>query len=127
MIILVWKIKELGELNDMGRKLCGNINLLISKINRDNSSWRVDNIPDQLQVICQTLTTFIKGLTRHQRTAATHVLVFMISEETRRRKPYALPVQCIPYKGLADGKVCDLANDVIREMCKRQMKVAGEI
>ena len=126
MIVLAWKIKELGELNDIGRKLFGDITLLVAKVKSNDSVWTVENIPNQLQVIRQTLITFIKGVTRHQRTAATHILVFMVSEETRRRKPYALPAQCLPYKGLADSKVRDLANEIISEMCKRQMKVAGE-
>ena len=91
MIILAWKTKELEELNDIRRKLCGGITLLIVKIENDDSIWTVENVPDQLRVIRQTLITFIKGLTRYQRTAATHILVFMISSETRRMKPYALP------------------------------------
>ncbi|XP_065889311.1 uncharacterized protein [Dysidea avara] len=49
----------------------------------------------------------------------------MISTEDRRRKPYALPVQCVPYKGLSDSKVRDLANNIISEMVKRKMNVAG--
>lgn len=126
MIVLAWTIKELGELNVMGRKLLGDFTLLVAKVKNNNSVWTVENIPNQLQVIRRTLTAFIKGVTRQQRTAATHILVFMISEETRRRKPYALPVQCLPYKGLADSKVRSLANEIIREMCKRQMKVAGK-
>ena len=64
-------------------------------------------------------------MTRHQQTAASHILVFMISTEDRRRKPYALPVQCVPYKGLSDSKVRDLANNIISEMVKRKMNVAG--
>lgn len=123
---MAWTIKELGELNVMGRKLLGDITLLVAKVKNNNSVWTVENIPNQLQVIRRTLAAFIKGVTRQQRTAATHILVFMISEETRRRKPYALPVQCLPYKGLADSKVRRLANEIIREMCKRQMKVAGK-
>ena len=91
---MAWKINELEELNDIRRKLCGDITLLIVKIENDDSIWTVENVPDQLRVIRQTLITFIKGLTRYQRTAATHILVFMISDETRM-KPYALPVQCI--------------------------------
>ena len=51
----------------------------------------------------------------------------MISSEERRKKPYALPGQCIPYKGLGDRTVRDLANAIIREMSKHQMKVAGEV
>ena len=84
-----------------------------------------DNIPSQLSSLCQKLTSFIKGITRHQRTAATHVLVFMISAEDRRKRPYALPVQCIPYKGLTDAKIRELANKIIVEMTKRKMNVAG--
>ena len=85
MIVLAWKIKELGELNEIGRKLFGDITLLVARVNNDDSIWTVENIPNQLQGIRKTLIAFIKGVTRHQRIAATHILVFMISEETRRR------------------------------------------
>ena len=51
----------------------------------------------------------------------------MISnEEINRQKPYALPVQCLPYKGLSDAKVWKLANEIINEMIRRGMKVAGK-
>jgi len=49
----------------------------------------------------------------------------MISNEERNNKSYALPVQCLPYKGLSDMKVRELANYIIQEMVKRRMKVAG--
>jgi len=63
------------------------------------------------------VVAFITGLTRHQRITATHVLDFMISNE---EQPYALPIQCIPYKGISDAKVRELANKVIHEMVKRK-------
>ena len=50
----------------------------------------------------------------------------MISNEERSKRPYALPIQCIPYKGLSDAKVRDLVNKIISEMVKRKMKVAGK-
>ena len=49
----------------------------------------------------------------------------MISAEDRKKKPYAIPVQCIAYKGLKDAEVRNIANSIIREMHKRGMKVAG--
>ena len=49
----------------------------------------------------------------------------MISNEERSKRSYALPIQCIPYKGLSDAKVQELANKIIREMVKRKMKVTG--
>ena len=49
----------------------------------------------------------------------------MISTEDRRKKPYALPIQCLPYKGIGDGMVRELANRIICEMVKQKMHVAG--
>jgi len=126
LINLSWKIKELGDLNEMGRKLHSNIDVLLMKVGENHSLWVQDNVPSQLKGIRKDLVSFIKGVTRHQRTAATHILVFMISNEERRKKPYAIPVQCLPYKGLSDLKVRELSNKLIVEMKKRKMKVAGE-
>jgi len=86
----------------------------------------VNSIRYQLSEFRQKLVSFIKSVTHHQQSPATHVLVFMISTEDRRRKPCALPVQCIPYKGLTDAKVRELANKLIVEMTKWEMHVAGE-
>ena len=41
----------------------------------------------------------------------------------RNRKPYALPVQCIPYTGLGDMQVRDIIDKLIKEMITRSMKV----
>ena len=71
------------------------------------------------------IRSYIALLTRHQRTAATHILVFMISSEERRRKPYALPVQCDPYKAMTDSKICYLPNIIVSEMKKQKMNVAA--
>ena len=101
------------------------VNGLIEKLQDEHCDWREENIPRRLTTIRQRVTTFIRGTTRHKRTAATHVLVFMISPEERNQKPYALPVQCLPYKGLSDAKARDLANKVIHEMVQRNMKVSG--
>ena len=125
MINLTWKIKELSDLNQNGRKIFSQVNLIISKLPTEECD-RNDNIPRNLHEIRQKVCTFIKGVVRYQRTAATHVLVFMISNEERDKKPYALPIQCLPYKGLSDAKVRELANKIIQEMVRRGMKVAGK-
>ena len=38
-----------------------------------------------------------------------------------------MPILCIPYKGLSDAKVRELANKIITEMTNRGMKVAGKV
>ena len=125
LINLAWKMNELSMLNENGRKLLVDTKCLVDKFQNPCCDWVEGNIPRQLSSLQQRVTTFIRGVTRHKRTAATHILVFMISPEERCLKPYALPVQCIPYKGLSDAKTRDLANKVIHEMTKRKMKVAG--
>ena len=82
------------------------------------------NIPQQLADLRSLCTQFVKGVTRLKRTAAAHLMVFMISHERHDRKPYALPVQCVPYVGMSDAKIC-LANKIIEEMIRRKMKIAG--
>ena len=127
LITLSWKIKELSELNEIGRKLHTEIKVLSKRIEEHQCLWQQENIPGHLKDIRKNMVSFIKGVTRHQRTAATHILVFMISNEERRKKPYAIPVQCLPYKSLSDFKVRELANQIICEMTNRKMKVAGII
>ena len=124
MITLSWKVKELNDLAENGRQVYTEIKALASRMQVREGS-REENIPRILQTIRQKAISFVKGVVRHQRTAATHVLVFMISNEERNKKPYALPIQCLPYKGLSDSKVRELANHIITEMVQRKMKVAG--
>ena len=88
------KVKELTELNETGRKLYRNINCLANKVIEDVQTQ--ENIPSQLTAVRKELFAFIKGVTRHQQTPATRVLVFMISSEDRMKKSYALLVQCVP-------------------------------
>ena len=50
----------------------------------------------------------------------------MISPETRDRKPYAMPVQLVPYAGLTQKKIRSLINGVIKEMVKQKLEVCSK-
>lgn len=65
------------------------------------------------------------GLYKHKRTAATHILVIMISTECRSKKPYALPVQCISYVGISVSQMRTILNQVVSAMNDRGMDVNG--
>ena len=110
LLHLAWKLKELADLNEEGRQLNIIISSLIEKLHSDQCDVVQDNIPRQVSTVRERIYSFIRRLTRHKRTAATHILVFMISPEDRRRKPYAIPVQCIPYKSLTDTKARELVS-----------------
>ena len=115
---------ELSKLMVNGRKLLTQCKTMKDQQRLSSDPARV-NIPRQLSDLRSECTHFVKGITRFKRTAATHLMVFMISHEHRDRKPYALPVQCLPYTGLSEAKMRSLANEIIKEMVKRNMKVAG--
>ena len=56
---------------------------------------------------------------------ATHVMVFLVSEERRNVKPYCLPVQYVPYHSLKDQYVRDLALKIRSQMISLGMKPIG--
>ena len=47
---LAWKVKELSELNEIGRNLFSSIKVLISKLDRKRNSLTEENIPSQWKV-----------------------------------------------------------------------------
>ena len=123
MYALGWTIDELSRLNDECHTLYVGVTTLVEQLE--------DEATDVVQMNAARLTCVrkeyasIRSITRHKRTAATHVLVTTISPSERNVKPYALPVSCIPYTGLAEGKARKIVNTVVKEMCKRGMKVEG--
>lgn len=51
----------------------------------------------------------------------------MISPDKRDKKPYAIPIQCVSYRGMKDTTLRRLTNQIVHEMHHRQMKVAGKL
>lgn len=94
-------------------------------MNDHSYSLVANNVAGYLRSLRGRLTEAVKLITKHQRIEATHIFVFMISSVTRNRKPYALPVQCLPIASLKDAQVRDLANIIVADMKRKQMKVAG--
>ena len=84
------------------------------------------NIARRLSTLQSKCLSFFQCISRHKRVAASHVLVTMISSSQRNKKPYAVPISCIPYKGLSESKARSHINSVISHMKNRNMKVAGE-
>jgi hypothetical protein len=89
-----------------------------------------------LESVCGGLTSYLvklksrlqqytKELFSKKRVAASYLLVFMISDELRNRKPYAVPVQFIPYKSLGDSQLRDLQIKLEKSMKSTGMTVVG--
>ena len=120
---LGWKIDELSRLNEQARQLSVDLTVAQECIEDENKS--LGDINRQLSHIRDHLKHFIKTVTWHKRTPATHVLVTLISPSDRNRKPYALPVCCLAYAGLGEAAARNHINGVIKEMQKRDMKIEG--
>lgn len=58
-----------------------------------------------LKTLRVDLALYIKGIYGKKREDASHLLVFMISDELRMYKTYAIPVWVITHKSITDDKV----------------------
>ena len=124
LFALGWSIDELSRHIDEGRQLVVQCETIKGYLERAECDIVGRNIPRQLTDLRARATQFVKGVTRLRRVAATHLLVFMISHESRNQKLY---VQYLPYKVLSEAAIRALANKIIEEMVKRRMKVAGNL
>lgn len=68
---------------------------------------------------------YMRNLFKKKREPADHVLVWMLSDEKRDKKPYALPVGYIPCRTLRDQHVRDLNASLKLEMKKKNLTLAG--
>ena len=122
---LAWKVRELSDLNEEGRSLAVEARVLSDNIADRLYDTVGDSFSCKLSHFREQLLSFVKLVTRFRRTAATHILIVMISTEDRRSKPYALPIQLLPYVGIQDMEARALINKVIQEMVNRGTKVSG--
>lgn len=72
-----------------------------------------------------SLLQYLKDLYSKKRIAASHLLIFMIADELRNRKPYAIPVQFLPYRSLTDANLRELEVQLEEAMRREGMTVVG--
>ena len=121
MYTLGWTVNELDRLVKEGRQLRAEICSSICAMQEAG-----ENIVRRLTKLRPRLTEFMKQSTRQRQVAASHVLVIMISPEDRSKKPYGLPVECIPYAGMSHQTLRRLLNSLVKEMIDRNMSVVGK-
>lgn len=72
-----------------------------------------------------SMRKYLKDLFLKKRLPAKYLLVFVIADELRNRKPYAVPVQFLPYKSITDSKLIELETALQCVMEKHGMTVVG--
>ena len=124
---LGWTVDELSRLNEDGRKMSVEVSSLLDKLGDASFDLTTANVPRKVSAVRNALSTFVTALTKHTRTAASHIFVFMISCDKRDKKPYAIPIQCVAYRGMKEAMLRRLTNQIVHEMHHREMKVAGKL
>lgn len=82
-------------------------------------------IRTSLRGLVKEVKGYLRNLFKKKRIAATHVLVLMLSDERRNKKPYALPIRYVPYRSMRDQYVRDLTRDVKLKMQERGLNLVG--
>jgi hypothetical protein len=67
----------------------------------------------------------LKGNATKTRVAASHILIFMVSDELRNFKPYAIPVHVMKYTSLIDKNARDLEDEFKIAMEDMDMVTVG--
>ena len=131
---LAWDVDDYRNLHERGLDILQRLTLVSNTL--DASSLPPDttinaipdvNIPRILSTLRPVLLAFEKDVFKKKRKPAKDVLVLQISESTRRHKPYAIPVQCIPHSGLRDAQVRNFSDELKKEMMKAGLKPQGRI
>ena len=76
------------------------------------SSTERGSIQADMANLKKEIEPYIKGLNTKKRQAASHLLLFMISDELRRFKPYDVPVLAVKYKSITDAKLRELKEEL---------------
>lgn len=84
------------------------------------------NIRTSLRGLVKEVKGYLRNLFKKKRIAAIHVLVLMLSDERRNKKPYALPIRYVPYRSLRDQYVRDLNKDVKLKMQEKELNLVGQ-
>jgi len=124
MFNLSWDIEELNKVNSDCRKVFNELGCCINCCT--DELFQSHNVPSKLTNVRMELCEVVKRIAHFRRNPATHVFVMMVSSETREKKPYSLPVQCIPYAGLKETELRRLINDLCSKMSALGLKVSGK-
>lgn len=122
-----WNVVEFQTLLQQAQLLKGSYEEQLSYLDPAVFEPRhIQAIRTVLKRLGKEMKCYLRSLYKKKRTAATHILVLMLSDERRNQKPYALPVRYVPYRSLRDQYVRDLTKDIKRAMVERGLRLVGQ-
>lgn len=122
---LCWETVEYNTLLQQAQALNSSLDDLLPYL--DPTSPRIGDVIASLQNMSKELADYLRNrFVKKRQPAATHVLIIMVSEERRNRKPYSLPVQYVPYHTIRDQYIRDLSKSVKLKMTELGMTTVGK-
>jgi hypothetical protein len=118
LVALAWDVTGYSELVKMNGELISKICFLQEDQNLTTvGSW--NNLRDKL-------CNYLKQLYFRKREPASHLMVFMIADEHREFKPYAIPVRVLPVTTVTDNDMRHLRDQLVDAMEELGMIVVGK-
>lgn len=125
LFALAWSYEGFKTLTVMNKELKSTVCSLQSRMGCSTVKGGTGNIPTDIALLRNSLVKYLQSLYSKRRETASHMMVFMIADEKRNSKPYAVPVQFLPYHGISDGKVRELTDNLRKVMVNMGMTVVG--
>ena len=124
LFALAWDVEGYSKLVEKNEAIQNTISGILQRISgppteRGNIQADVANLKKEIE-------PYIKGLNTKKREAASHLLLFMISDELRSFKPYAVPVRVVKYKSITDAKLRELKEELRIAMKDCGMTTVGK-
>ena len=126
MLALLCDIDTLKKLNEQARTLVMDISGAQDLLEQPECQRTQANLSRKLTNIRKSLQDVVKGVYQFKRRPATHIFLLMVSSELRNHKPYAVPIQYLPYAGLKESDLRRFVTRLVQEMDRLKMKVAGK-
>jgi len=122
---LCWETVEYNTLLQEAQALYSRLDNLLPYL--DPTCPRIGDVIASLQNLSKQLADYFCNLfVKKRQPAATHILIMMVSEERRNKKPYTLPVQYVPYHTIRDQYIRDLSKSVKMKMTELGMMAVGK-
>ena len=110
LFALAWDVEGYSKLTEKNTTITEGINDILARINGPVHGR--GNIQADVSALKKELKPYIKGVTTKKREAASHLLLFMISDELRHFKPEAVPVRVIKYKSITDAMLREFKEEL---------------
>ena len=111
---LAWDVEGFRQLLQMKQQFVEKINYIFADLSLPSAGR--GNAPTELASLRKKLLEYLQQLFMKKREAAMHLMLFMISEEQRDMKPYAVLVRTLPFKSITDAKVRELKDELVARM-----------